>query len=144
MPLPRPEPGLVIHYEYLWRHEDARGEEQGAKRRPCAIVVAVTVASGEIQAVVAPITHTEPRPPAEGVEIPRRVKQDLGLDDRRSWVIVTDLNAFIWPGIDIYPVPASPPGTFEYGYLPPRLFDMIRTRIMAHGSESSATKRAGR
>ncbi len=48
MPLPRPEPGLVIHYEYLWRHESARGEERGAKRRPCAIVVAVTTVSGEV------------------------------------------------------------------------------------------------
>lgn len=144
MPLPQPEPGLVIHYEYLWRYENAQGEERGAKRRPCAIVVAVTIASGEIQAIVAPITHTEPRPPSEGVELPPRVKQDLGLDTRRSWVIVTDLNAFIWPGIDIHRVPASPPGTFEYGYLPPRLFEVIRTRIVVLGSVGLATKRADR
>jgi hypothetical protein len=142
MPLPRPEPGLVIRYEYLWRHESEQGEEHGAKRRPCAIIVAVTMSSGEIETVVAPITHSEPKPPAEGVELPRRVKRYLGLDDQRSWVIVTDLNAFIWPGIDIYPVPNTPPGTFEYGFLPPRLFEQIRLRIKAIGSERSATRRS--
>jgi hypothetical protein len=141
MPLPRPEPGLVIHYEYLRRHEDARGEERGAKRRPCAIVVAVTLNSGEIETIVAPITHLEPRPPAEGIELPRAVKRHLGLDEQRSWVIVTDLNVLLWPGIDIYPVPNTPPGTFEYGFLPPLLFERIRTRIEAIGAVQSATRR---
>jgi hypothetical protein len=141
MSLPRPEPGLVIHYEYLWRHESGRGEESGAKRRPCAIIVAVTGETGEIETVVAPITHLEPTPPSEGIEIPLRVKKYLGLDEQRSWVIVTDLNVFHWPGIDIYPVPRSPPGTFEYGPLPPKLFDQIRARIVEIGSLSAATRR---
>lgn len=141
MPLPRPEPGLVIHYEYLWRYEKDRGDEAGEKRRPCAIIVAVTGETGEIETVVAPITHAEPRSPSEGIEIPGRVKQYLGLDTRRSWVIVTDLNVFIWPGIDIYPVPRSPSGTYEYGPLPPKLFDQIRDRITAIGSLKNATRR---
>ena len=41
MPLPRPEPGLVIHYEYLWRYESEE-TDRGSKRRPCAIIVAIT------------------------------------------------------------------------------------------------------
>jgi len=143
MPLPRPEPGLVIHYDYLWQYESQRGEEAGAKHRPCAIIVAVTGETGEIETVVAPITHTEPRAPSEGIEIPLRVKQYLGLDEKRSWVIVTDLNVFHWPGIDIYPVPQSPPGTFEYGPLPPKFFDQIRTRIATIGSLGRATRRRG-
>jgi hypothetical protein len=141
MPLSRPEPGLVIHYEYLWRYENERGDEGGAKRRPCAIIVAVTGETGEIETVVAPITHSEPRPPAEGIEIPLRVKRDLGLDDRRSWVIVTDLNVFTWPGIDVYPVPNTPSGTYEYGLLPPVLFEKIRARIAEIGSKKLATRR---
>jgi hypothetical protein len=141
MPLPRPEPGLVIHYEYLWQYESERGQETGAKSRPCAIIVAVTGETGQIETVVAPITHSEPRPPAEGVEIPGRVKRSLGLDDDRSWVIVTDLNTFVWPGIDIYPVPRTPSGTYEYGHLPPKLFDQIRDRITAIGSWGKATRR---
>lgn len=141
MPLPRPEPGLVVHYEYLWRHEREQGDEEGAKRRPCAIIIAVTGETGETETIVAPITHSEPRPPSEGIEVPPRVKRYLGLDDQRSWVIVTDLNVFIWPGVDIYPVPRSPSGTYEYGHLPPRLFEQIRTRIDQIGSMKAATRR---
>ncbi len=137
MPLPRPEPGLVIHYEYLWRHERLAGQDQGAKRRPCAVVVAVATAAGAIRTVVAPITHLQPRPPAEGVELPPKVKRHLGLDDRRSWVIVTDLNAFVWPGPDLWPVPNAPPGTWRYGLLPPKLFEVIRDRIAAAGTKAT-------
>ncbi len=140
MPLPRPEPGLVIHYEYLWRHESDDGEEVGSKRRPCAVIVAVTGETGEIETVVAPITHREPRPPSEGLEIPPRVKRHLGLDDERSWIIVTDLNVFMWPGFDIYPVPRRG-NTFEYGMLPPLLFDQIRGKINRFGSLKIATRR---
>lgn len=140
MPLPKPEPGLVIHYEYLWRHEHERGEVEGRKRRPCAIIVAVHNAQGELETVVAPITHLEARPPAEGIEIPQRVKKHLGLDDDRSWVIVSDLNAFFWPGADIHQIPKAPRGTFAYGFLPPILFERIRARIEALGT--SPTPRA--
>lgn len=141
MPLPLPEPGLVIHYEYLWRPESEQGEEHGFKRRPCAMVVATTGISGSVEAIVAPITHTKPVPPSEGVEIPSRVKAHLGLDDKPSWVIVTDLNAFTWPGVDVYMVPRRPSGTYEYGYLPPKLFRIIRERIEALSSVERATKR---
>lgn len=141
MPLPRPEPGLVIHYEYLWEHESRQGQETGAKQRPCAIIIAVTGETGEIETVVAPITHLEPQSPAEGIEIPPRVKKHLGLDDKRSWVIVTDLNVFKWPGVDIYPVPRSGPGAYDYGFLPPALFDRIRARIDEIGSRKAATRR---
>jgi len=132
MPLPQPVPGLVIHYEYLWRHEHLRGDDAGAKRRPCAIIVATTTVEGELKAIVAPITHLEPVFPSDGVEIPPRVKAYLGLDTRRSWIIATDLNTFFWPGVDVYPVPNSPPGTFEYGQLPPKLLEMVKERIIAN------------
>jgi hypothetical protein len=138
MPLPKPEPGLVIHYEYLWRHEYQRGEIEGRKLRPCAIVVAVHNGDGELEAVVAPITHLEPIAPAEGVEIPLRVKRHLGLDEKRSWIIVTDLNAFFWPGADIHHVPGAAPGTFAYGFLPPILFERVRALIEAHAIKATA------
>ena len=141
MPLPRPEPGLVIHYQYLWRHEHEAGDEQGSKRRPCAIIVAVANRNGRIETVVAPIAHRQPLPPAGGVEIPHRVKRYLGLDDERSWIITTDLNVFEWPGVDVYPVPNSVPGTFEYGYLPPALFEKVRLAISAAGRHQIATQR---
>jgi hypothetical protein len=144
MPLPRPEPGLVVPYEYLWRNEARRRDEWGKKIRPCAIIVAVTEESGEIETVVAPITHLEPTPPSEGIEIPPRVKKHLGLDEQRSWVIVTDLNVFHWPGIDIWRVPNAPPGTYDYGLLPSKLFEQIKARILELNSHTVATPRPDR
>jgi hypothetical protein len=129
MAVPRPEPGLVISYDYLWRHQREAGLEEGVKTRPCAIVVAVHKTDGAIETVVAPITHRCPSRPQKGIELPAAVKQHLGLDDRRSCVVVTDLNVFLWPGYDLRPVPGRKDGRFHYGYLPPRLFKIVREAI---------------
>jgi hypothetical protein len=142
MPLPKPEPGLVIAYEYLWRDEHEAGRHQGSKVRPCAIVVAVEKRAGMTEVLVAPITHLEPMPPSEGIEIPLRVKQHLGLDHERSWIIVTDLNAFVWPGYDIRPVPNSASGEFVYGFLPPKLHTAIVRRIAALSRTAQVTDRS--
>jgi uncharacterized protein YifN (PemK superfamily) len=131
MPLPIPEAGLVICYEFLWSNEAASGETEGAKRRPAVIVVAAKKQRGRIVTVVVPVTHSPPRDPALAVEIPPRVKRHLGLDDDRSWVIVDELNEFIWPGLDIYPVPGGRRDQFVYGFLPPALFKQIKEKILA-------------
>jgi hypothetical protein len=131
MPLPAPEAGLVICYEFLWSDEAASGETEGAKKRPAVIVIAAKKQSGRTVTVVAPITHSPPRDPALAVEIPLRVKQHLGLDDQRSWVIVDELNEFVWPGLDIYPIPGGRPGQFAYGFLPPALFKRVKDNILA-------------
>ena len=34
-----PTAGLVIRYSFLWREEAARGIEEGAKDRPCAVIL---------------------------------------------------------------------------------------------------------
>jgi hypothetical protein len=38
MPLPRPQPGLVICYEFLWSQEHEAGAAQGEKKRPCVVL----------------------------------------------------------------------------------------------------------
>jgi hypothetical protein len=129
MPLPDPEAGLVIRYEFLWSDEAASGAVDGAKQRPAVIVIAAKNQSGQTVIVVVPITHSPPRDPALAVEIPFRVKQHLGLDDERSWAILDELNEFIWPGLDLYPVPGKP-GRFAYGFLPPALFKQIKDKIL--------------
>jgi PemK-like, MazF-like toxin of type II toxin-antitoxin system len=135
MPLPVPQPGLVIHYEFLWRHEKQAGREHGRKRRPCAIVVTTRIENGRDLVTVAPITHSAPNPPSDGIEIPLKVKRHLGLDWQRAWVVVADLNEFTWPGFDLYPAPGRS-GRYDYGFLPPQLFAEIKTRVLALGSES--------
>lgn len=142
MPPPKPEPGLVISYEFLWEHEAQGGLEYGQKPRPCAIIVALVTQEGKTEVVVAPITHTSPTPPTVGIEIPAKVKARLGLDAQPSWVIATDLNVFTWPGFDLAPIPGCDPPRYDYGVLPPKLFERIKKRILAIDAElKSATKR---
>jgi hypothetical protein len=126
VPLPVPEPGLVISYAYLWHSEHQEGQEEGVKGRPCAIILTTQAASGETIVTVLPITHSAPREGAEAVEIPLTVKRRLELDEARSWVVVSEVNRFVWPGPDLRPVSRSEPDRFEYGPLPPSLFRQIR------------------
>src|SRR5262249_30509498 len=61
---------------------------------PCAIVLAIeqptSRSSGRKQVQVAgpPMTHSNPHDASAAIEIPRRVKNYLGLDSQRSWGIV--------------------------------------------------------
>ena len=41
MPIPSPEPGLVISYAYLWHYEHQAGREEGQKDCPSVIVLAI-------------------------------------------------------------------------------------------------------
>jgi hypothetical protein len=129
--LPPAEPGLVIRYSYLWRREALSGREEGSKDRPATIVLAIEDEAGETLVYVLPITHNPPRPPDVGVEIPGVVKERLRLDGERSWVVISEANAFIWPGPDLRPVQGAQSGAFAYGFLPPRLFRLIRDRYLA-------------
>ena len=80
---------------------------------------------------VVPITHNPPDHPGDGVEIPLAVKRRLGLDEARSWAIVSEVNRFVWPGADLRPVTRGDPKRFEYGLLPPSLFRRIRDCLTA-------------
>jgi hypothetical protein len=128
--LPDPQPGLVISYSYLWAHEHGRGQEEGVKARPCAIVAARQIIEGRDVVTVVPITHTPPPDPLYAVELPAALKAHLGLDELPSWIIVSEVNDFLWPGPDLRPVSRSKPNTFAYGMLPPRFFAHLRDRIL--------------
>jgi hypothetical protein len=90
-------------------------------------------ADGKQLVTVAPVTHSAPSSPGEGVEIPLATKQRLGLDDARSWVIVSEVNDFVWRGPDLRPV-SHDASRFDYGLLPPGLFRQIRDRMTAWGA----------
>jgi hypothetical protein len=121
MAIPTPEPGLVISYAYVWDHEARGGQEEGRKDRPCVIAFAVErQQDGETLVTVLPVTHRAPDEAAAAVEIPRAVKTHLGLDDARSWVVVSEGDQFVWPGYDLRKAPTT--DRFDYGFLPPRFF----------------------
>jgi hypothetical protein len=129
MPLPEPEPGLVIPYAYLWWDQARAGEESGWKIRPCAIVIMQRrLANALLKVSVSPISHAVPRDPRFALEIPARIKRSLGLDDERSWVVLNEFNQFIWPGVDQARVPGRP-GDFAYGVLPPTFFNEVLSRL---------------
>ena len=130
MSLPKPVPGLVISYSYLWAREHGQGAEEGRKDRPSAIVAARQVIEGREVVTVVPVTHTPPRDLADAVEIPPALKAHLGLDDERSWIVVTETNDFLWPGPDLRPIQGTRPARFAYGMLPDRFFTYVREKIL--------------
>ncbi|MBX3483271.1 growth inhibitor PemK [Phenylobacterium sp.] len=129
MSFPEPVPGLVIRYAFLWRDAALRGEEEGRKDRPCAIVVTSFTAAGERVVVALPITHSPPLRADLAVEIPMETKVRLGLDVERSWIVVTDANRFVWPGPDLRPRVPGAPETVAYGILPRALFRELRDKL---------------
>ncbi len=131
MAFPAPIPGLVIRYAYLWRNEHLRGQEEGLKNRPCAVLLTLTDETGDQKVIVLPITHRPPGDPAHGVEIPAATKRRLGLDDARSWIILSESNRFTWPGPDLRPAVSGDPMSIVYGELPRALFEKVRTQWLA-------------
>jgi hypothetical protein len=129
--LPVPEPGLVVRDTYLWHSEYEQGREEGDKNRPRLIIPTAIGEEGETVVTVLPVTHTRPPPETGAVELPLAVKRRLGLDDANSWVAVTEMNRFVWPGPGLHPVPLTQAGRFDYGPLPPGLFRTIRERFLA-------------
>ncbi len=138
MPLPDPTPGLVISYAYLWHEEAGRGLEEGRKDRPCVVVLSSVLEEHGIVATVAPITHVRPKDPQAAVELPAGTKRRLGLDDERSWVIVSEVNRFRWPGPDLRPIAGTDPQRFSYGLLPAKLFLRIREKLIDVASRHGA------
>lgn len=99
----------------------------------------VTVTSAELRGAFAPlrekamrepvsVTHerrgslSTPRPDAGCVALPAPVKQRLGLDGERSWVITSEVNVFTWPGSDLRPIDGLESGDarrVSHGFLGP-------------------------
>lgn len=112
-PLPFPHPGLVICYPYLWQADYDKSQEDGVKDRPCAIILATQDADGDRIVTVAPITHVAPSQGDAAVEIPRKTKERLGLDSEVSWIIVSEVNHFIWLRPDLRPVSRKQQDRFD-------------------------------
>lgn len=131
MAFPQPVPGLVIRYSYLWLEEHRKGQEVGVKDRPCAVILVAQNDEGENRVTVLPVTHTPPHDPALAIEIPAETKRRLGLDDARSWVVLTEANQFLWPGPDLRPAIPGDAGSIAYGLLPRGFYLQLRAKFVA-------------
>lgn len=127
MAFSEPEVGLVINYSFLWPDEADKGREEGAKNRPCAIILSAEGRDGERVILVVPITYVQPVDMAKAIEIPVATKARLGLDSQPSWAVTDCLNRFIWPGPDIRPLPS---GDIAYGFLPKVLTEKLIEQVM--------------
>jgi hypothetical protein len=124
-----PVPGMVVRYSFLWSSEATAGETEGRKDRPCVIVTAVKrIADGRFRVRVLRITH-RPAKASRSIEITPKVKRHLGLDADASWIVLDEINEFIWPGVDLRPVSRIKPGVWTFGVLPSEIFDEIRNKL---------------
>ena len=130
MAIPAPESGLVVSYTYLWDREAKDGRDEGRKDRPCVIVLAVQrPQDGDTWVTVLPVTHSPPGDLGAAVEIPIAVKRHLGLDDARSWIVVSEGDQFVWPGYDLRKAEGGE--RYDYGFLPPRFFQSVLSAFRA-------------
>jgi uncharacterized protein YifN (PemK superfamily) len=130
MPL-TPVPGMVLSYSYLWNREHGKGETEGRKDRPSVVVLVINRTPGDVVYVL-PTSTSEPE---DGdpwtIEIPRSIKARLKLDERRSWINVTEFNIFTWTGYHLRPtklLSGTPKPTQEtclYGYLPNAFLEKV-------------------
>jgi hypothetical protein len=126
-----PEPGDILSYAYLWHREALQGQEDGLKDRPVVVVVAAQTLGGRTQLLVAPVTHSIPSKNDDAIEMPTSVKRELRLDKDRSWIVVSELNQFVWPGPDVRVSAASPDGSPLIGAIPQWLYDRVKSSIAA-------------
>jgi hypothetical protein len=132
MDIPAPKPAQVIRYGYLWAGEHDVGRGEGSKYRPVAIVMTLAAPASSLRVAVVPVTHMPPTSATDALEIPANIKRHLGLDDEPSWIVLTELNVFNWPGPDLRPVPGSSPESPLYGILPSGFFRIVRDRLAAN------------
>lgn len=128
MALPKPEPGLVVRYDYLWAREAAKGLRHG-KERPACLIVTYERGDAGVDAILVAITHSRPTGDTVGVEIPPSVRKLLNLDDEPCWAIVSEYNADVWPSPGVVPLPRGERG-FAYGVMPIPLFERIKARLI--------------
>lgn len=110
------------------------------------IVIATEERDGHQVVTVAPITHKEPVGDAiaQAIELPGPTKLRLGLDEERSWALASELNQFVWPGVDLRPVRRGA-DTVSYGLLPASMVKALRDKILhlARSGAALTTKRSG-
>lgn len=131
MTWPTPYPGLVIRYSYLWHSEWTEGELEGQTNSTCALILAVQNREEGTRALAVPIVHTPPAREQNAIEIPAALKVRLGLNAERSWIVLDELNDFMWPGPDLRFLAGKGPETAAHGLLPPRFFRVVRERFLA-------------
>ncbi len=130
-----PKACMVINYGYLWARQakDGMRELPGGtveriKFRP-SLILAVKEEDNKKVVYVSPITHTPPFYPEESLLMPADTKERLGLDGLNSWLMVSEVNKFEWPGTDIRRVPDRMERSQFYGFVPGKFLEEAHGRL---------------
>jgi hypothetical protein len=133
MPLPTPSLGLVVRHGFVWAGTGTAPD--AGKDRPCLIVDLESIEESAlpgrviIRVTYLPISHVAPRPHEQTIAIPPGVARHLGLGAERAHLHTSYAVTDDWP-FDLAFVPGKA-GRFDYGFIPPRLFDAVTADFAA-------------
>ena len=120
-----PRAGDVLRYPYLWARQAGRGETEGRKARPCAVILALKIGSGLTELRLCAVTTQPPQSGTHAVEVPEIEKRRSGLDGAVAlWVIVDEHNVDVFEQ-SFYIEPQSQIGTFSSAFTKDLQAEMI-------------------
>lgn len=127
----KPRPGLVIHYDFLWKEDERAGKESSDKDHPSAIMMmSKPTPSGDHLVYLCPISHSPPRAGETAVELPPKVSRYLGLDGDRQWLKTHQINQVFWEKDRIpFGVAKNKAGNWEYGEVPKPLAEQAFAQL---------------
>lgn len=92
-----PRAGDVLRYPYLWARQSTKGETEGRKLRPCAVILALQADNGQTELRLCAVTTQPPQKGTHAVEVPEIEKRRAGLDGGLPiWVIVDEHNVDVF------------------------------------------------
>jgi hypothetical protein len=128
MKTPDPFPGLVIGYSYLWHHDYKLERDFSEKPATHGVVLSVEEEVGDKLVIVAALTDIKRRD-TEGIELPEATRIRLGLPSPQYWIIISEVNRFVWPGPDLRSVSALTENGLSA--IPPALFETVKSAMRA-------------
>lgn len=123
-----PKAGMVINYGYLWARQASQGIVEPQKYRP-SLILAVKMEDDKKMVYVSPMTHTPPFYPEESILMPMETKERLGLDGKNSWLMISEVNKFEWPGVDVRRVPQRRERSQFYGFVPGKFLEQAHEQL---------------
>ena len=130
----QPPIGNLVAYEYLWLSQH-NTREDGAKVYPVALIFAKKTIASVTLAYAVGMSHKSPAAFEKAIEVPRKLKRHLGLDERPSWIYTDQLNEFTWSGPELRPAEwlstlPSARGSCIIGALPSNWFALVKQDII--------------
>ena len=121
-----PSLGDVWEYPYLWSWQAGRGETEGRKARPCALVLINRRQENQTEVILVPVTTKEPATGTHFIEVPQIEKKRAGLDEQlKLWVICDEFN-FDFPEQSYYFEPGGRIGAFSIKFTKQVQVELVR------------------